>query len=231
MVDTIKCRLDFGYASLPPSHQLQYADDTCLIADSPASCQQLLHVVDRWLKWSGMKAKVPKCHSLALQASTGRVVNPHLFIASEPVRFLGMRIEVPHDIAKTKQDLVTNLQRRLDLVNCCPLTRRQKLKLYRAGVCPRLSWLLTIEELPISWLEKHLDSIATKYITQWAGLAKSANTALLYLPQKKGDLNIPLISGLHKCLQVYCQSQLLTSPDPCVRLMAEKGLQKDLTLQ
>ena len=126
---------------------------------------------------------------------------------------------------------MTNLQRMLDLVNCCPLTRRQKLKLYRAGVCPRLFWLLTIEELPISWVEKHLDSIATKYIKQCAGLAKSANTALLYLPQRRGGLNLPLISGLHKHLQVSRQSQLLTSPDPCVRLMAEKGLQKDLALQ
>ena len=31
------------------------------------------------------------------------------------------------------------------------VTRKQKLLLYKAGVCPHLSWLLTTEELPFSW--------------------------------------------------------------------------------
>ena len=100
--------------------------------------------------------------------------------------------------------------------------------MFKAGVCPRLSWLLTIEELPISWVEKHCDTIATKYVKQWAGLAKPA---LVHLPQKMGGLNIPLISVLHKHLQVSRQSQLLISPDSFVRHMADKGLQKDLTLK
>ena len=70
MVDT---RLDLGYhySTSQTVNLLQYADDACLIADSPSSCQQLLHVVDGWLQWSGMKVKVPKCHSLAIEASTG----------------------------------------------------------------------------------------------------------------------------------------------------------------
>ena len=45
---------------------LQYADDTCVIADSPAACQQQLNQVDQWLGWSGMKAKVTKCYCVAI---------------------------------------------------------------------------------------------------------------------------------------------------------------------
>ena len=45
-----------------------------------------------------------------------------------------------------------------------------------------------------------------------------------------GGLNLPLLSTLHKRLQVSHQTQLLTSQDSCVRHMAEKGLQKDLSL-
>ena len=70
-------------------------------------------------------------------------------------------------------------------------SNKQKLLIYKVGVCPRLAWLLIIEEFPISWVEKHLDSLASK------------------------------LSHL---------SQLLTSRDTCVRHMADKGLQKDLTL-
>ena len=51
---------------------LQYADDTCLVAKGLASCQQMLKKVERWLTWTGMKAKVPKCFSLAIAASSVR---------------------------------------------------------------------------------------------------------------------------------------------------------------
>lgn len=240
IVDTIKTRPDLGYhfTNQLSVNLLQYADDTCLVANSPSSCQQLLHFVDRWLCWSGMRAKVPKCHSLALKASVGKLVDPHLYIegqkipfASAPVKFLGRIFEVPHNITKFKENISSRLQRMLDCVNSCPLTRRQKLRMYRAGVCPRLAWLLTIEELPISWVKKKLDAIATLHVKRWAGLARSANSAVLYLPRQMGGLNLPLISVLYKRLQVARQSQLLTSPDLCVRHMAERAMQRNLTLK
>ena len=82
---------------------LQYADDTCLIADGPSSCQQLLNCVERWLQWSGMKAKVLKCHSLAIQASSGKTYDPSLMLQGEcipsignnAIKFLGGFIQVP----------------------------------------------------------------------------------------------------------------------------------------
>ena len=214
---------------------LQYADNTCLVANSPSAAQELLCTVERWLRWSGMKAKVPKCHCLA---SAGKPVNPNIFIDGEkisftsaPVKFLGQTFQIPHDISKVKQNISSHLKRMLNAVDTCPLTRGQKQKMFRAGVCPRLSWLLSINELPISWVEKRLNAMATLYVNRWAGLARSAYPSILYLPQKLGGLNLPLISVLFKSLQVACQSLLLTSSDLCVRLMAEKGLQHSLALQ
>ena len=61
-------------------------------------------------------------------------------------------------------------------------------------------------------------------------MAKSANTAMLYLPQKMGGLNLPALTSVYKRLQVSRQCQLLTSPDGCVRLMAERNLQHELML-
>ena len=240
MIDTIKRhRRDLGYqyTSKFSVNLLQYADDICLTANSPASCQQLLHLVDRWLHWSGMRVKIPKCQSLALRASVSKLEDPHLSIdgqpipfASEPVKFLGKSFAVPQDITALKRNLLIRLQEMLDKTDSCPLSRKQKVNVYRAGICPRLSWLLLIENLPISWVEK-LDAIATRYIKRWTGLMRSANPALLYLPRKMGGLNLPLISKMYKRLQVTRQSQLLTCPDPCVRLMAENILMKELTLK
>ena len=128
------------------------------------------------------------------------------------IKFLGMRIQVPHDTTATKEILIANLKRMLQAVDKCPLTSRQKLMLYKAGVCPWLSWLLLIEELPITWVERKLEATATRFLKKWAGLAKCANTALLYHPTKRGGLNLPALTSLYKQLQVSHRSQLLMSP-------------------
>ena len=74
LVDTIVTRVDLGYqfsGSLYRVSILQYANDTCLVANSPASCQFLLSKVGDWLEWTGMVAKVPKCQCSSLEGSTG----------------------------------------------------------------------------------------------------------------------------------------------------------------
>ena len=107
---------------------------------SPASCQHLLNMVDNWLQWSGMKAKVPKCHSMALQGSKLHLAGDAItYAANGSVKFLGIQIHVSHDIFDTKKALATWLQWMLERVDDCPVTRQQKLRLYKAGICPRLS--------------------------------------------------------------------------------------------
>ena len=44
----------------------------------------------------------------------------------------------------------------LSAIDATPLTRHQKLRLYKHGVCPRLSWPLLVETFPTSWLERVL---------------------------------------------------------------------------
>ena len=142
MVDTIHQRLDLGYTITNTSHTinlLQYADDACLIAKDPASCQHLLQTVEQWLQWTGMRAKVPKCHSLAIQSSTGRLIDPSLtlsgqqipFIGNESIKFLGLTIEVPKNTDKARAEIKSRLLSMLQLVDQSGVTRLQKLKLYK----------------------------------------------------------------------------------------------------
>ena len=96
--------------------------------------------------------------------------------------------------------------------------------LYSAGVCSHLTWPLLTQEFPITWVERELDSLATRYIKHWAGLAKSASTAILYLHHSTGGLNLPRLSTVYKTLQVFHQTQLLTSRDGCVCFLADRNL-------
>ena len=71
LIDTLKMRSELGFNLPKSSHKLnllQVADDSCLIAKDSSACQSLLNVVERWLQWAGMRAKVSKCHSVAIDA-------------------------------------------------------------------------------------------------------------------------------------------------------------------
>ena len=104
LVDTITTRIDLGYqlsGSLCRVNIMQYADDTCLVANSLSSCQYLLSKVGDWLVWTGMAAKVPKCQCLSLEGSTGKLRDPQLLLGGasihfteEPVRFLGLDVQI-----------------------------------------------------------------------------------------------------------------------------------------
>ena len=131
---------------------------------------------------------------------------------------------MPGDASAAKQELKTRLKHLLQTVDGCLVTRHQKLKL---GICPRLNWLLTIYKYPTN-LDRELDSMTTRFLKKWAGLAKSANTSLLYLPQCDGGLNLPSPSSLYQRLQVSRQCQLLTSADPTVRFIAEENLKSEM---
>jgi hypothetical protein len=107
----------------------------------------MLHFTDKWLQWSQMKAKVSKCQAMAIEGSTGRLYDPKLYIAggeipfvnNNLVRFLGGTIQVPRDQTSAREAVEGKLTQLLQQVDAILATRKQKLKLVRVGVCPRLS--------------------------------------------------------------------------------------------
>lgn len=86
--DTLCSRKDLG-VTLPSSSisvkHLLYADDVCVISSTPAGCQHLLNMVQRWLEWAQLRAKVPKCQSLVIQASSGKRITSGLSIADQTI--------------------------------------------------------------------------------------------------------------------------------------------------
>ena len=233
LIDALKPLKHLGYnlsGSKHLVHLLQYADDTCLVGDGPSSCQELLKQVERWLQWSGMKAKVPKCHSLAIRSSSGKPFDPCLtlhnqkipFISNTPIKFLGYRIQVPMDNLLVKANIHTKLVSLLQKIDVVPVTAKQKLLLYRAGLCPRIMWDLTVSQLSLTWVTSTLEAEATRFLKKWVGLARSANPAPLYLPKTKGGMGLPSIGAIFKKQKVSQACQFISSRDPAVRYAATK---------
>ena len=135
-------------------NNLLYADDTCITAHSPAACQHLLNIVQQWLDWAKMRAKPPKSRVLCIKASTGKEYIPHLSIGGEsiqhigdsPFKFLGMLIRVPPNPSVAKNALKLSVESMLEAIDRVPVTIHQKLRLYKQGMCPRLSWAFLVED-------------------------------------------------------------------------------------
>ena len=51
---------------------------------------------------------------------------------------------------------------------------------------PHLTWDLAMEDLPMSSVSTVLEGTATQHLKRWLGLAQSADTAHLFLPEKTG---------------------------------------------
>ena len=218
--------LGFSLACVPrKTNLLQYADDTSLIADGPSSCRTLLDATDSWLEWSGTRANVPKCITMAIQSSTGRAYDPKLplsglpipFIGASTFRFLGTLISIHSSVAKAKEALLSKLQSLLDRVDRSLVSRQQKLLLFKVSICPCLTWDLTTAQLSTTWLKSMLQSLATRYLKRWSGLAKTAVPNKLFLPKSNGGLDLPDLTTLYHKLQVSKAARFMYSCDPVVR--------------
>lgn len=71
-----------------------------------------------------------------------------------------------------KTQVLSKHTRMLKNVDETPVTRQQKLLLYCAGICPRMSWNLTVNSLPLSWVTETLEVTATRFLKRWSGLAR-----------------------------------------------------------
>ena len=91
-------------------------------------------------------------------------------------------------------------------------------------MCPRLSWAFLVEDFPISF-NKEIQPLATRFLKKWSGLARSANTSLLFLPRCSGGLGLPSLTLLYKKQEVSLQAQLQSSRDRAVRNVAQCQLQ------
>ena len=75
------------------------------------------------------------------------------------MKFLGLPITANLDTLDHRSAILSQLSSYLLRVDSSLVSRRQKLKLYNLAICSRISWNLSIHALPLSWIERSLDSL------------------------------------------------------------------------
>ncbi|XP_062498986.1 uncharacterized protein LOC134176331 [Corticium candelabrum] len=206
-----------------------FQDDLTLLSDSSSSGQQQCHLVQKFLDWSKIEARVVKCSSLAFRSrSSSTFYNPKLklcgqdilFAGDKSTTFLGLPINLCLFSCDIKSSILTKLEDLCERVDAAPILTKSKLQLYRNGIFPRLSWLLSVCDLPLTWIERQVEPIARRYLKKWCHLARPANVCRFYMPFKLGGLNLPSLSTLFKKCQVSRYHQLLNSKDARVQNLA-----------
>ena len=200
---------------------------------------QLLETMGQWLRWSDMTATIQKCCSLAIRTSSGNPFNPKLTLNNEPItylgdstiNFLGAPVSILNRKIEIRQSLKKKLESLLQRIDVSLVTRQQKLRLYKLAVCPHLTWELSINSFPITYVERELTATATRYLKKWAGLTKPADPNSLYLPKCKGGLELPSIATMYKKLQIWKATTLMMSKDSAVRHLTSTLTRKEQSKQ
>ena len=243
LVDTItKQHSALGYkldATSTHSNLLQYADDTSLLSNGPSSCRTLLSTTEAWLTWSGMTANVPKCVCLAIQGSTGKPYDPKLmlngqaipYIGDSTFTFLGAPVNIHSVNSSARESLLEKLSSMMKKVDATLISRQQKLLLFKVGICPRLTWDLSINEYSPTWLQTKLQPLATRFLKRWCGLAKSADPNRLFLPKSNGGFDLPHLVTVYKRIHAAKAGSHMYSRDATIRAIASQDTQREVNLQ
>jgi hypothetical protein len=80
-------------------------------------------------------------------------------------------------LTATHREFLSNkLQRLLERVDSSHVTTKQKVKLYKDGICPCLAWGFRVLELPFSWIEREQESKANRFLKKWMSIPQGGNT-------------------------------------------------------
>ena len=178
---------------------LQYADDTCMLARDPRSCQRILNVMEEWLTWTGMRAKPSTCQAVALKSRTNAdnwVYDPQLhlgssiipFLGNSTTTFLGMPVSPTLKDSQCREIISTRVQRMMEKIDNAPLSPKYKILILRRALPAKIGWSLKITSMPPSFVSRILDTCSTRFLKKWLKMPHCANPSSLYLSSSRGGL-------------------------------------------
>ena len=211
---------------------LPYADDFCIISTDKRTHQRLMNQVSDKINSMGMKIKPTKCRSFSLSSGKPKIIqfnfenNVIPSISEEEQKFLG-RVLFFNGKSEECYNLLENvITKKMNNLDQTLIRDEYKLEIYQMYILPFIRFLLTVHDLPQTYLAK-LDIKADQYLKKWAGLPKCATNAILHL---NTALNIKKISTLYTethCV-THCSTRL--KGDRSVNLLLDNRLQRESKL-
>ncbi|KAI8501656.1 hypothetical protein Bbelb_209270 [Branchiostoma belcheri] len=192
-----------------------FMDDITLTTVTHVEARWMLAELDYMATWARMRFKPKKSRCMIIKK--GKVTSrfklevqgePIPSIVGNPIKCLGRWFDDSltdrHNVDSTVQQTEEWLRR----IEKSGLPGKFKAWLYQHGLLPRLMWLLTVYELPLSRVAE-IERKVNKHLRKWLGIPPSFTAVGLYT--KSGQLQLPLSSVVEEYKVAKCRTVLLYS--------------------
>jgi Reverse transcriptase (RNA-dependent DNA polymerase) len=200
-------RFSSGRVSLPWT---LFADDLTLVSSNRLQMVSMLSKVQVWLTWTrSMKPKPGKCRAVAfrrfdarstsaptttkLQSTQYSAYDPELVVGGQPIpclwhkefvfKFLGWWLQADLGDDQVRAKIEEKFAKLMGSIDSTLLNGMCKLWLYQHMVVTKMSWVLMIHDLPLSWVDSHITAPATRFLKKWSGLEYPANCNMSTAPR------------------------------------------------
>ncbi|KAL0148227.1 hypothetical protein M9458_056459 [Cirrhinus mrigala] len=186
-----------------------YMDDLTVTTTTHVEARWVLTVLDLMATWARMRFKPKKSRYMVIRKGklTNRVtlhvqgeVIPSL--KENPIKCLGKWF----DDSLTDRNNISSTEKQtkewLRKIEKSGLPEKFKAWLYQHGFLPRLMWLLTVYEVPMTSVER-VERKINKYLRRWLGIPPSFTSVGLYI--RSGQLQLPLSSVVEEFKVAKCR--------------------------
>ena len=129
----------------------------------------------------------------------------------ESLVYLGRYFDFNMTNKDHKNILLSKTNELLNTIDNLPLHPKNKILLYQRYVLSKISWYLTVADLPITWVKQNLDNIASKFIRSWLEIPTAGTLNIIQQSKNNFGLGIILISDRFTQSQVKLRNKLRNS--------------------
>lgn len=186
-----------------------YMDDLIVTTTTHVEARWVLTVLDPMATWARMKFKPKRSRSMVIR--NGKLTNRiklHVqgevipSIEENPIKCFGKWFDDSltdrYNIASTEK----KTEEWLRSIENSGLPGKFKAWHYQHGLLPRLIWLLTVYEVPMTSVEG-MERKINKYLRKWLGIPPSFTAVGLYI--RSGQLQLPLSSVVEEYKVAKCR--------------------------
>ena len=177
-----------------------------------------------------MIIRVDKCHTfgMAKKETLSVQTHPKLFVNNEQIpalktnetfKYLGRYFNFETDNEEHKKELLDITNKILNKVDTLPLHPKHKLDIYLKYYMSKISWHLTIADIPNTCIKQHLDTICHSKIRYWLEIRPNGTLDIILLTKAKFGLNVIDVSTKHTQRQVSLRKKLATSENDSVKFV------------
>ena len=205
-----------------------FMDDLTITTTSHVQARWVLTALEEVVTWARMEFKPKKSRSMVIKK--GKITDRFKLkvqgeeipsILSNPIKCLGKWYDETLGDTANKRKTEVQLMEWLNKIEKSGLPGKYKAWIYQHGLLPRVMWMLTLYEIPMSTVEA-MERKISGHLRRWLGIPPSFTSVGLY--SRSAELQLPLSSIAEEFKVAKCRL-VMTLRDSKDSRISEAGVQ------